>query len=192
MRESVHTSTVIAAVGMAGSGKSTAIEAIVRHWNCPSVYFGGEVLKEVARRGLPEGPESERSVRESLRAEHGATAVARLALPTLHERIQNQVPLVLIDGVYSWAEVEFLRSQLNCPLHLLAIHAPRALRATRMQGRPVRPLTPEQLDERDRSEIAQLDKATPLALADMHVVNDTDTLIFQQRVVELVTRSLPN
>ena len=93
---------------------------------------------------------------------------------------------MLVDGVYSWAEVEVLRAEFANPLVLLAVHAPRALREARLVNRPVRPITAEQLHARDESEIRVLDKATPIVLADLHIVNDTDQAAFETRLLQLV------
>jgi dephospho-CoA kinase len=182
---------VLAIVGLAGTGKSTAVRAVIDRYHVPSVYFGGEVLAEVARRGLPVGGDSERLVRESLRAEHGMAAIARLALPGIRAGLATAAPFLLVDGVYSWAEVELLRAELPAPLILLAVHAPRTLREERLLHRPVRPMTAEQLRERDEAEIRALDKATPIALADLHVVNDGDRASFEARVLELVAGAFP-
>ena len=50
--------TIIAIIGMAGSGKGTVVEHLVDTYHVPKVYFGGMVYEEVARRGLEQNPES--------------------------------------------------------------------------------------------------------------------------------------
>lgn len=181
---------ILAIVGLAGTGKSTAIDAVTDRYRVPSVYFGGEVLAEVTRRGLPSGPEGEREVRESLRSDHGMAAIAHLALPAIRSALAEPIPFLLVDGIYSWAEVELLRAELPNRLVLLAVHAPRALREQRLVNRPVRPITAEQLQTRDEAEIRALDKATPIVLADFHVVNDGDRAAFEVRVLDLVATAL--
>ena len=49
-----------------------------------------------------------------------------------------------------------------------------AKRAERLGQRPVRPLTPAEIKERDRTEVENIGKAPPIALADCHFVNDGD------------------
>jgi len=120
---------------------------------------------------MPTGPESEREVREHLRADYGMAAVARIAKGEISDLLASG-ERVVIDGVYSHAEIDNIKSTLLGPISTIAVHSRKSLRYRRMERRPVRPLTPDQLDERDIREIAALDKATPIALADFHFVND--------------------
>ena len=161
---------VIALVGLAGSGKSAAANTLAS-LGYTLVYFGGAVMQELAQRGLAVTPENERLVREDLRQLHGMAAMAILKLPEI-QALRNAGKKVAIDGLYSFAEYEMLKSQLGPALALLAIHTPRAMRYSRLGSRPIRPLSPEQVDQRDFFEITKLDKGGPIALADAHVIND--------------------
>ena len=76
--------------------------------------------------------------------------------------------------MYSYAELIYLREQLGDRLLVVAIHSSFAKRAERLGQRPVRPLTPAEIKERDRTEVENIDKAPPIALADYHFVNDGD------------------
>lgn len=165
--------TLLGLVGLAGAGKSTAIEVIQSTLDAESIYFGGIVLAEVQRRGLPVEQASEKLVREELRAKDGMAAIAKLALPAILKAFETK-EIALVDGIYSWEEVEVLKASGEFNLLLLAVHADRAVREERVSKRPVRPLTPEGLWARDLSEVAGLDKVTPIALADHHVVNNGD------------------
>lgn len=159
----------LAVVGLAGTGKTSVTEQLVAEFGYKSVHFGGFVTDEVKRRGLDLVQASEKIVREELRTLHGMAAIAMLGEPAIAEKLAaNQ--LVAIDGLYSFAEWEYLHDRF--PLRLLAIHASRTLRHQRMAIRPVRPLTAAELDERDVSEIKILDKGGPIAIADHHIVND--------------------
>ena len=164
-------SKILAVLGLCGVGKSEAARIIHAEYGHSIVYFGGQITNEVARRGMASGPESEREVREQLRAEYGMDAVARLAEREITDLLATG-ERVVIDGVYSQAEIDYIKSTLPGPISTIAVHSRKSLRYRRMERRPVRPLTPGQLDERDIREIAALDKATPIALADFHLVND--------------------
>jgi dephospho-CoA kinase len=164
---------VIAVIGLAGSGKSSAVEFLAERMQAPVVYFGGVVIEEVQRRGLELSETNERMVRESLRREFGMGAIAMTALPAIeHALSANQV--VILDGLYSSAEVEVLDRHLPCPLVTVAVHTARRIRESRMANRKHRPLSAEELLSRDRSEIRLLDKAEPIAMADIHILNDAD------------------
>jgi dephospho-CoA kinase len=171
---------VIALVGLAGTGKSEA-GRVLESLGYKIVYFGGAVLEEVQRRGLAVSPENEKAVREDLRVLHGMAAMAILKLPQI-ERLLAEGQKVAIDGLYSFAEYELLKHKLGSRLKLLAIHASRVLRYTRLAARPVRPLTPAEVDARDYFEIKNLDKGGPIAMADAHVINDSDANALAEQV----------
>jgi dephospho-CoA kinase len=160
----------IALVGLCGTGKSEAC-AFLESQGYTVIYFGGTVVAEVVRRGLPVNPSNEKAVREELRAVHGMAAMAHINLPKI-QALRQAGRTVAIDGLYSMGELEVLRNELGATLKLLAIHAPKHLRYQRLGQRTVRPMTAQQVDERDLFEVQNLDKAAPIALADAHVVND--------------------
>ena len=175
---------VIALVGLAGSGKSEAGK-VLQALGYTVVYFGGAVLEEVRRRGLEVNADNERLVREDLRRQHGMAAMAILKLPDV-ERLLGQGAKVAVDGLYSFAEYEMLREHLGARLKLIAVHTPKALRYERLAARPVRPLTPEQVDQRDFFEIKNLDKGGPIAIADVHLINAEAADALHRRVEEAV------
>jgi dephospho-CoA kinase len=175
---------LLAVVGMAGAGKST-VSRIVATLGYERVYFGGFVVEEVARRGMPPGQASESTVREELRDAHGMGAIAVLAEPRLRELLAEGRSVV-IDGLYSRAESLLLEQHF--PLVHLAVHASTWTRMARMEGRAERPLTPAELDARDTREIELLDKAAPIATAQTHVVNDGTEDELRPVVVEAVAR----
>jgi len=160
---------VLALVGLPGAGKSTAVQLCQERLNAEVVYFGGLVVDRVRELGLPPGESSERTVREDWRARHGMGALAVAAGPRIEAHVAQRRP-VIIDGLYSWAELEWLQARF--PLTTVAVHADRALRESRVATRPRRPLTAAELRSRDLAEAEHLDKARPIALADHHVVNN--------------------
>jgi dephospho-CoA kinase len=169
-RTQPHSQPIVALVGLCGTGKSEAC-AYLESLGYSIIYFGGTVVGEVQRRGMAVNPENEKAVREELRATHGMAAIAHINLPKVKSLLADGKS-VAIDGLYSMGELEVLRSELGAGLKLLAIHAPKVLRYERLGKRPVRAMTPEQVDARDAFEVQNLDKAGPIALADAHVVND--------------------
>jgi dephospho-CoA kinase len=159
----------VAVVGLAGAGKSEVCELLVARHGFQRVYFGQVVLDELTALGLEPGAESERLVRERLRADEGMAVMAARSLPAIRRALADGRG-VCIDGLYSTAEWELLAREIE--LVSVAVHASRRLRKARLAARPVRPLTGAELDRRDLTEIRNLDKAPPIALADAHLVND--------------------
>lgn len=180
----------LALVGMAGSGKSTAVSYLAAICNAPTIYLGGAVMEIVQQRGLEPGEASERSVREELRRDHGMAAAAVVAQRNIVDKA-SKAGVLIIDGLYSWAEYEFLSEIPGLHIQTIAIHADRFIREQRMVSREVRPLQPNDLRERDLREVMNLDKATPIALADFHVLNNGTAKDLEQQLDRVLSRALP-
>jgi dephospho-CoA kinase len=160
----------LALVGMPGAGKSLC----AKHLEARGFFqyrFGGIVVDEVLRRGLPLTPENERQVREEFRAVEGMDAIARRALPLLQAALQTHNSII-IDGLYSFSEYKTLRPALGTELIVVAIICERARRYARLASRPERPLTPAEAEARDYREIEYLEKGGPIALADYALLNN--------------------
>lgn len=162
---------VIGLVGLSGTGKSEASRLMAEMGALPVVYFGAVVIDAVRARGLEVTPESEKLVREELRAREGMAVMAIRKLPEIRQALAAGGS-VLIDGIYSYSELKHLRGEFGDDLVIIAVHAARHVRAARLMARAVRPMTPAQMTARDAAEVETLEKAQPIALADYHVVND--------------------
>ncbi len=160
----------LALVGMPGAGKSLC----AKHLEARGFFqyrFGGIVVDEVLRRGLPLTPEHERLVREEFRELEGMDAIARRALPLLQDALETHSSII-IDGLYSFSEYKTLRPALGTELIVVAIVCDRARRYARLASRPERPLTAAEAEERDYREIEHLEKGGPIALADYTLLNN--------------------
>ena len=71
---------IVAVLGMPGSGKSEAIEYLVKKYGWPKIYFAQPTFDEMERRGLERNQANERLVREDLRNLHGEDFYAREAV----------------------------------------------------------------------------------------------------------------
>ncbi len=176
--------SVVAVVGLPGAGKSEVVALLSKNFGFQPVYFGGVVLEEVSTRLLPAGPESERHVREAIRQELGMAAMAIKTLPKI-KALLDQDKLIVIDGIYSLAEWEYLDANLTNEMKVIAVSAHRFLRYSRMSARVIRPLTKPQVDERDFAEIKNLDKARPIVLADFQINNNSNMTALEEQVVTL-------
>lgn len=181
--------SIIAVVGLSGVGKSEATKFLVDKYGYSTVYFGGVVVNEVMRRGLPVIPENERAIREELRATEGMDVMAARSIEPICQQLSEH-GRVAIDGLYSTAELALLRREFGTRLVTMAIHSPHWLRAERLENRKIRPLTLAQMDERDHFEITNLDKAPPIVLADLHVINDHTVESLAERIYSAV-ESIP-
>jgi dephospho-CoA kinase len=161
---------VVAIVGMSGTGKSLAVQHIQKKYSACVVYFGGVVIEELHTRGMPVTEENEAKVRFELRKTLGMAAMAVKRFPQIENAFQSGKDVV-IDGLYSYSEYSFLRDRLAEHLLLIAVHAPKHIRLQRLLKRAIRPLSPDEVELRDKREIEDLEKGGPIAIADYHVLN---------------------
>ncbi len=163
---------LIAIVGMSGSGKSIACEFLEKR-GFQNIYFGGVVLDEVKKRGLELTRQNEKIVREDLRKKYGMSAVASILLPKIRKTLEKSD--TVLDGLYSWDEYLVLKKEFK-ELKLIAIIADKEIRYHRVAERKVRPLNQEEIVKRDYSEIENLAKGGPIAIADYYVHNNDKTI----------------
>ncbi len=164
---------IIALVGMSGSGKSVAVDYLTDK-GIPKVYFGGMIYKEMERRGIERTPdgESEKKFREMIRETEGKDWVVNQVIESTKKLIAAGQKRVVLDGVYSWTEYKILKHEFPGILTFVAIVVPKKLRYARVAERPERPFNLEEIRERDRSEIENLEKGGPIAAADYYILND--------------------
>ena len=156
-------------VGMPGSGKSS-VAGYLRERGWHIIRFGEITMRELKSRGLPVNEANEKAIREELRVSGGMDAYARLSLTEITEMLLRKP--VVVDGLYSWSEYKFLRSQFGKRMKVVAIYTTRDMRYRRLGNRPERPLTALESEQRDIAEIENLEKAGPIAMADCTIVND--------------------
>ena len=174
---------VIAFVGMPGSGKSIASEYFKKQ-GFYILYFGGLILEEVKRRGLKINPNTEKMVREDIRNIHGMGACAYLSIPEI-KKVLLEKKNICIDGLYSFAEYKLLRDLLGENLAIVAIMCEKKLRYSRLAARKFRPFTTQEAEQRDFSEIDNLEEGGPIAIADYSILNDSTEIEFVNKLEQL-------
>jgi dephospho-CoA kinase len=162
---------ILAIVGMPGSGKSTAVDFVKSH-AIPSVYFGGIILSAMQKAGLPITPENEKQFRENIRKQHGNDFVIKKVIEEINHLIASGQHRIILDGLYTWTEYKTLKHAFPTEVTLIAFVPPKHLRHQRVAERPDRPLTQAQINTRDYSEIENLEKGGPIAIADYYIIND--------------------
>jgi len=164
---------IIAVVGMSGSGKSVVVDYLTEK-GFPKVYFGGMIYKEMKRRGIEitADGESEKRFREMIRETEGKDWVVKQVIEEAKNLINAGQKRIVLDGLYSWTEYKILKKEFPGQLTVLAVVVPKALRHFRVGKRPERPFNIKEIQERDRSEVENLEKGGPIAMADYYVLND--------------------
>ena len=164
---------IIAVVGMSGSGKSVVVDYLTEK-GFPKVYFGGMIYKEMKRRGIEitADGESEKRFREMIRETEGKDWVVKQVIEEAKNLINAGQKRIVLDGLYSWTEYKILKKEFPGQLTVLAVVVPKALRHFRVGKRPERPFNTKEIQERDRSEVENIEKGGPIAMADYYVLND--------------------
>jgi dephospho-CoA kinase len=161
---------VVAIVGMAGAGKSEVARVFEEH-SFKKVRFGDITDEELRNRGLEPNEENERYIRQQLRKEHGMAVYAKLNLPRIDSSLKSSN--VVVDGLYSWEEYILLKEYYGRQFTVVAVWASPATRHARLAHRAERALTLEDAASRDESEIDNINKGGPIAMADYTIVNET-------------------
>ena len=79
-----------------------------------------------------------------------------------------------------------LKHEFPGQMTFIAIVVPKRLRYKRVAMRPERPFSEEEIKERDRSEIENLEKGGPIAAADYYVLNDGSVEDMQKKLAEIL------
>ncbi len=172
------TPNTIAIVGMSGSGKSIAAEYLEEK-GYTSIRFGSVVDEAIAQAGLPWTPENNVVFRKKVR-EEGMNAIAIRLYPKILET-QAKNPRVLLDGLYSWEEYTYLSEKIP-HLVLLCIYARPEIRYQRLSTRKERPFTKEEARRRDITEIEDVNKGGPIAIADYLIENEGSIEEYQKKI----------
>jgi len=160
---------LVAIVGMTGAGKSEVARVFEEH-GFKKVRFGDITDEELNNRGLEPNEENERSIREDLRKKYGMAAYAKLSLPRIDSSLKSSN--VVVDGLYSWEEYTLLKERYGERLNVLAVWSSPATRHARLAHRAKRALTLKEAASRDRSEIENINKGGPIAMADLAILNE--------------------
>lgn len=169
----------IAIVGMPGSGKSYAA-AFFEEKGFKVFRFGQVIDEGIRSEGLEWTPENNIYYRTKIRRELGMSAVAQKMLPKIKLSLKSDKKVIL-DGLYSWEEYIYLRNELP-QLFLLCIYAKPKIRYARLANRKDRPFNMEDAIRRDFSELGDINKAGPIAMADYLIKNELSLTDFKKEL----------
>jgi dephospho-CoA kinase len=177
-----HENVKIAAfVGLTGSGKSSAVNYLTEK-GYPKVYFGGVIYQAMAEAGIERTAESETKFREEIREREGKDFVVNRIVTQIRSLIDGGQHRIIADGIYTWTEYKIMKREFPGELTVVAVVAPKHLRHHRLTTRPERPYTLAEANQRDWSEIENLEKGGPIAIADHYIINNGDLDHFHEQI----------
>ncbi len=176
---------VVSVVGMAGAGKSEVAQ-VFEQSGFIKIRFGDVTDREIKRRGLELNEKNERYIRELLRKEHGMAAYARLNLPGIDSARKHSD--IVLDGLYSWEEYTFFKDYYGEDFFTIAVWASPKTRYARLTNRSKRQLTLKEAASRDRSEIENVNKGGPIAMADFTLINESSLVELKEAVRKIISR----
>ena len=172
---------IIALVGLAGSGKSSAVEYLTEK-GFPKIYFGGVIYKAMDEAGIEKTWDNQQQFREEIRRREGKDFVIKRVIKNIHDLINAGQNKIVLDGLYTWSEYKLLKHEFPGQVVVIAIVTPKYLRYQRMAKRIERPMQPHEVDQRDWSEIENLEKGGPIVIADYFIINDGSLEQLHQKI----------
>lgn len=175
---------IIAIVGMPGAGKSETADYFRRR-KYPVLRFGYQTDIGLKELGKDLNQDNERWYREKLRKELGMAAYAIKIKPRI-DAIDKKEKVVVLDGLYSWEEYQYLENKYP-NLIMLCIYTNPEIRYERLSKRANRGLSILEARKRDIAELENLNKGGPIAMADYLVVNGADIKDLYDKLDEFIS-----
>ena len=156
---------------MPGAGKTTAIEYLSKK-GIPKVHFGGVVIEAIIKEGLEINETNSKLMRKKIRLDFGKDIIVNKIITQIEDLINAGQKQILADGLYTWTEYKILKKVFARQITVVGIATPRIIRHKRLASRDNRPLSRHDASTRDWSEIEELEKGGPFAIADYYITND--------------------
>lgn len=174
---------IIAFTGMAGSGKSTAVE-VAKELNLFVFRMGDLIWEEVKKRGLELKDENVGKIATEERKKFGYGIWAERTI----KKIKNlNEKVVIIDGLRGKEEIEVYRKAFKKHFVLIAIFSQRKKRYERIKARKRVDdiFTIENFNERDKREL-KWGLGNSIALADYLIINEESLRKFRNKIKNLL------
>lgn len=176
---------IVAVLGLPGSGKSEAINYLLKKLNWPKVYFGEVTFDELKKRGLEVNEINERKVREELRAQFGQDYYAKKVIEKIEKILSGNI---LVESLYSWVEYLEFKKKFGDNFVAVVVYASPKIRYARLANRPTRPLTSTEAQSRDYSQIEKLFQAGPIVMAEYTLINEGSLKDLYQQIEKIIKK----
>src|SRR3989338_420000 len=178
--------TIIAIVGLPGSGKTDAA-AFFQRKNLTVISFGKTVNDYIDQRKLPHSEQVHKKIREEIRIKYGKEAMAVLNIKKIKESLKNN-SIIVVEGMRSWEEYLYLKKEFpKVNLVIVCIYSEKHLRYKRISKRNNR--SEHYGEERDINEIVGINMGPTIAYADYVIKNNYSREEFYDKL-ELTYRTI--
>jgi len=174
--------TIIAIVGLPGSGKTEAANYFKRK-GLPIISFGKIINEYIEKNKLLHTNEVHRKLRKEFRQKYGMEAMALLNEGKIKEALKKNM-IVIVEGMRSWEEYIYLKEKFSkTRIVILSLFVDKDLRYKRLAQRKDRPgLYGE---ERDISELIESNMGPTIAFADYLIKNNFSKEEFFDKLEEV-------
>ena len=173
---------VLAIIGLPGAGKTETAEYFAKK-KLPIIHFGNVINDYIDEKRLSHTEKIHKDLRKKFRKQYGMEAFAKLNLEKISKAL-NGNSVVVIEGLRSWEEYEFLREKLGgIKIVLLQIWASKETRDERIKNRKKR--SEIRGKERDLNEVLGTNMGPTLSLSDYLVVNDRSVEDLHERLEQV-------
>lgn len=175
---------IVAVVGMCGAGKSEVVNIFEKN-GYAKVYFGDVTFDEIKKRGLEVNWENEKKIREEFRASGDMGIYAKLNEPKI-SKLYNAGENVCVESMYSWSEYKYLKEKFGDDFFVVCVVSNLQVREARLANREIRPMTKQQIKDRDYSEIENIEKGGPIGRADLYIINNNSMEDLKKQTNEII------
>jgi len=161
--------SIIAIVGMSGSGKTEAA-IYFKKQGLPVISFSNIINDHIDEHKLKHTEKVHDKLRKDFRKKYGMEAMAKLSADKIKQALEENM-IAVIEGMYSWEEYLFLKETFKeIKVYILAIYADKRNRYKRVANRKYRQSLSS--EERDINELYSTNKGATIAFADFVVKNN--------------------
>ena len=176
---------VIGVAGMAGAGKSVAVN-VAKENGYGIVVMGDVVREEAEKRHLEPSPENLGKIMLELRQSEGASVIAKRCIPKIENARESKI---IVDGIRSLAEAEEFKRYFT-KFTLMAVHASPETRFERLyrRQRSDDPKNWEIFHERDMRELS-VGLGEAIAMAEHLIVNEGSLEVVKREIKEALRKA---
>jgi dephospho-CoA kinase len=177
---------ILAIVGLPGSGKTTAIDAIKDLGIV--VTMGNIVRDEVKRRGIEPNGINLGKIAQQLRESGGPGIIAKRCVDII---VKMKAEIIIVDGIRSLAEVNIFRKFWKFPLIAIRVEEEKRLGRLFERSRSDDPKNLEELKERDKREL-KFGLNDVIREADYTIKNNSTIDDLKKKTRDVVLKAIQN